>query len=414
MAERQRRSRRNKQQGQRRPQIAWLNHTMSDMTSPLPPTEWASPDQLETIHNASMRILEEIGMAFMDAEALSLWEQAGAQVDHKNEMVRIDRGLLMELVGRAPSTFTWHARNPAYNLTVGGNHINFAPNTGMPFVTDLERGRRDGTLADFENFAKLAHTIPYFHIAGAPMIEPQDMPVSLRHLYRNRVMIQTTDRAIRDNAHGRVIPEDTVAMMKIAFNGPDNDAPLPGVVTGGTINVTSPLRLDDRMIGGIVSFARHGQATVITPFIMAGATSATPISSALAQQNAEALGGIALSQLANPGSPVIYGGFTQNVDMRSGSPAFGGPEGAWAIIVGGQLARYYGLPYRSSGSLTNSQIPDAQAAYETQWTMWPAMLAHTNVVWHSVGWLDAGLVVSYEKFIIDVESLAMFHHFMNG
>jgi len=314
----------------------------------------------------------------------------------------------METVAHAPSHFTWHARNPEYNLTIGGNHLVFTPNSGMPYVWDLDGGRRPSTLADFTNFVKLAHTLPFFQLAGGPFVEPQDVPVSHRHLERMQIMLTHTDRAVRDVAHGYVIPEDEVAMAKIAFGGE-----LPGPCIGGTINVTSPLRLDDRMIGGILTYARQGQITFNTPFIMAGATSPATIASALAQQNAEALGAIALAQLANPGSPVIYGGFTQNVDMRSGSPAFGGPEGAWGLLVGAQLARRYGLPFRASGSLTNAKIPDAQAAYEAQWTMWPAILAHTNLVLHSVGWLEGGLTASYEKFIIDAECLAMFVNFLN-
>ena len=391
------------------PTIPWLQRPFQKLKNPIPPLQWAAEAEIELLHTAAMDILENSGMAFMDAEALSLWQKAGAKVDHKAQQVWIDRGLLMELVEKAPASFTWHARRPENNLIIGENYINFAPNSSMPYVSDLDKGRRMGTLADYEKFVKLAHTIPFFHFAGGPLLEPQDVPISLRHLVRTRLMLQTTDKAIRGVAHGRVIPEDIVNMLKIVFGDP-----LPPAVTGAVINVTSPLRLDDRMIGGIFGFAKQRQALIITPFIMAGATSPITIASALAQQNAEALAGIALTQLINPGTPVIYGGFTQNADMRSGSPAFGGPEGAWGLIVGAQLARRYGLPFRASGSLTNSQTPDAQAAYEAQWTMWPAVLAHTNVVLHSVGWLEAGLVASFEKFIIDTENLGMFHHFLNN
>jgi trimethylamine--corrinoid protein Co-methyltransferase len=180
---------------------------------------------------------------------------------------------------------------------------------------------------------------------------------------------------------------------------------------GGVINASSPLRYDERMIGGILTFARANQVLIITPFILAGAMSPITMAAAVAQQNAEALAGIALAQLARPGSPVIYGGFATNVDMRSGSPAFGTPEGAWATIVGAQMARRYGLPYRNSGSLNTSKSPDAQAVYETMWAIWPAVLAHSNFIMHAVGWLEGGLTVSYEKMIIDMESLAMFQHF---
>lgn len=392
----------------RKPELAWLKLPFREVQSPIAPVEWVSAEKIEKIHDASMWILENVGMAFMDQEALDLWEAAGAKVDRSEERVWIGREMVAELVAKAPSSFTWHARNPAYNFTMGGNHIVFNPNSGMPYVSDLERGRRSGTLADYEKFAKLAHTVPFFQLAGAPYCEPQDIPPSLRHLERMRVLLTTTDRAIRDVGHGRVIPEDEVAMCKIAFGGE-----LPGVCHGGTINVTSPLRLDDRMIGGLLTYAKYGQVTWSTPFIMAGATSPVTIAAALAQQNAEALGAIALVQLAYPGAPVIYGGFTQPVDMRSGAPAFGSPEGAWATIVGAQMARRYGLPYRSSGSLTNSQTPDAQAAYETQWSMWPAIMAHTNLMLHSVGWLEAGLLASFEKFVIDAEALGMFMHLLN-
>ena len=391
----------------RKPSLSWAKMPFQQLTNPVAPYAWASEEKLDKLHNASMQILENVGMAFMDPQALDIWEKAGAKVNHKEERVWIDRGLLMELIAKAPSQFTWHARNPDYNITIGGNHIAFNPNSGMPYASDLDNGRRPGTLKDFTDFVKLAHSLPFFHLAGGPFVEPQDISVSQRHLEKMRVMLTHTDRAVRDVAHGYVIPEDEVAMVKIAFGGD-----LPGPCIGGTINVTSPLRLDDRMIGGILSYARHGQVTFNTPFIMAGATSPASIASALAQQNAEALGAIALAQLDSPGAPVIYGGFTQNVDMRSGSPAFGGPEGAWGLLVGAQLARRYGLPFRASGSLTNAKVPDAQAAYESQWTMWPAILAHTNLVMHSVGWLEGGLVASFEKFIIDAECLAMFVHFL--
>lgn len=390
-------------------EISWLKRPFRPLISPLPALDFATPAQLDTLHNAALDILENVGMAFMDDEALALWHNAGAKVDFAAQHVWLDRGLLLQLVAKAPETFMWHARNPAHNLTIGGNQINFAPNSGMPYVSDLKNGRRAGTLADFENFVKLAHTIPFFHFAGGPLVEPQDIPASLRHLHRTRLMLQTTDKAIRNVAHGRVIPEDVIEMLKIVHGDP-----LPSVVTGAVINVTSPLRLDDRMIGGIFGFARHKQALIVTPFIMAGATSPITMASALAQHTAEALATIAFVQLVNAGTPAIFGGFTQNVDMRSGSPAFGGPEGAWGLVVGAQLARRYKLPYRGSGSLTNSPAVDAQAAYETQWTLWPAVMAHTNLVLHGAGWLEAGLVASYEKFALDAETLGMFYHFLEG
>ncbi len=387
----------------------WLQKPFQLLQNPIAPTEWCTPAQLDQIHDATMRILENVGIDFMDDEALDAWEKAGAKVDRATQHVWIDRGLLMELVEKAPSQFTWHARNEANNLQIGGNYINFSPNSGMPYVSDLDGGRRVSTLQDFEHFIKMAHAVPYFQFVGGPLCEPQDIRNSLRHLYRVRIMAHNTDRAIRDTASGRIIAADTVDMMKIIHGGE-----LPGCVIGGVVNVNSPLRFDNRMLGGLITYAKLGQASIITPFIMAGAMSPVTLASALAQQNAEALAGVALAQLIRPGAPVLYGGFTQNVDMRSGSPAFGGPEGGWALIVGAQLARRYGVPYRASGSLTNSKVADAQAAYETMWTMWPAVMAHTNMVLHGVGWLEGGLVASYEKFVIDAENLAMFTHFLNN
>jgi trimethylamine--corrinoid protein Co-methyltransferase len=218
-----------------------------------------------------------------------------------------------------------------------------------------------------------------------------------------------TDKAIIDAAHGRIISQDVLDMAGIVFGGLDGDP-----VLGGVINASSPLRYDQRMTGGLVNFSRHGQVVVVTPFILAGAMSPLPVAAALAQQNAEALSGIALAQLVRPGAPVIYGGFTTNMDMRSGSPAFGTPEGAWALFAGAQLARRYNLPYRGSGSLTTAKVPDAQAAYETMWTLWPAVLARTNFIFQSMGWLDGGLTLSYEKFVMDAEMAAMFYHFFQG
>lgn len=212
--------------------------------------------------------------------------------------------------------------------------------------------------------------------------------------------------------HGRIIGGDAVQMANITFG--TDVSKLADPVLGGIINSSSPLRYDDRMLGGMFAFGRAGQVLIITPFVLAGAMSPITIASAVAQQNAEALAGIAFVQLLRPGSPILYGGFTSNIDMKSGAPAFGTPEGAWAMAIGAQLARRYNLPYRGSGSLNTAKVPDAQAAYETMWTLWPAVMAHTNFIMHAVGWLDGGLTVSYEKIMIDTESLAMFQTFLGG
>ncbi len=384
--------------------IPWMT-----IRNPMAPLERLAPEQIEKIHEASMQILENIGIVFMDGEALSLWEKAGAEVDHQSQNVRIDRGLLLQLVGRAPSSFTWRARNPERDVFVGRNHITFVPHGGVVFAQDLDQGRRPGVLADYERFLKLAQMCNAIHYTGDQLVVPHDIPVSFRHLERSWLALTLTDKAYMEAPHGRIISADAVEMAKIVF-GPeiaDSDRP----VLGGIINSSSPLRYDDRMIGGILTFARANQVLVITPFILAGAMSPITMAAAVAQQNAEALAGIALAQLARPGAPVLYGGFATNIDMKSGSPAFGTPEGAWAMIVGAQMARRYHLPFRGSGSLNTAKAPDAQSAYETMWTTWPAVLAHTNFIMHSVGWLEGGLTVSYEKIIIDMESLGMFQHF---
>jgi trimethylamine--corrinoid protein Co-methyltransferase len=315
----------------------------------------------------------------------------------------------MDLVARAPERFTWRARNPAHDVPIGGDVISFAPNGGMVYASDLRRGRRPGALADYEDFVRLTQLIPVLHFACWEQVTPHDVPVSERHLRRLYAGFALSDKAVMEAAHGREITADNLAMASLAFGGLDGDP-----VIGDVINVNSPLRYDARMLGGLITYARAGQVTFLTPFILAGAMSPITMAAALAQQNAEALAGIALTQLVRPGAPVVYGGFTTNVDMKTGSPAFGTPEGAWALIAGAQLARRYRLPYRGSGSLTTSKLPDAQAAYETQWSLWPCVLARANLVMHAVGWLEGGLTASFEKFILDVETLAMFQHYLAG
>lgn len=373
------------------------------------PYEFLNDEGLDIIHNASLDILETIGLDFLDDETLSIWEAAGARVDRAAQHVWLDRGLVLEAIATAPSTFRWRARNPAHDLIVGGDHLVFGPCGGMAYVSDLDLGRRPGTMADYENFLRLSQMNNVLHIGSWEQVAPQDIDANVRHLHRLRASCRLTDKVVPEAAHGRIIPQDALAMMSLVFGDLDGDP-----VTGDVINVNSPLRYDDRMLGGLLTYARAGQVTFITPFILAGAMSPVTMAAALAQQNAEVLAGIALTQLVRPGAPVVYGGFTTNIDMRSGNPSFGSPEGAWALLVGGQLARRYNLPYRGSGSLTNAKVPDAQSAYESLWTLWPAVLAHTNLIMHAAGWVDGGLTASYEKFVIDMENLAMFAGYLDG
>jgi trimethylamine--corrinoid protein Co-methyltransferase len=386
-----------------------FKHSYRLLRNNLPAVEILSAEQVEQLHLASMSILENTGIVFMDDEALDVWAAAGARVDRGEQRVRIDRGLLMEQVEKAPASFTWRARIPGRSVLVGENVVSFAPNGGMAYASSLDNGRRPGVLADYEAFVKLSHVCNVLNFNGGELVAIQDVEPSIRHLKRLYTDFTLTDKALIEAAHGRIISQDVIDMAEIVFGDLGGDP-----VLGGVINVSSPLRYDDRMCGGLINFARQGQVVIVTPFIMAGAMAPITIAAAIAQQNAEALAGIALAQLVRPGAPVLYGGFTTTVDMKSGSPAFGTPEGAWAFFAGAQLARRYHLPYRGSGSLTTAKLPDAQAAYETMWTMWPVILAHTNFVLHSVGWLEGGLTVSYEKFVMDAEMLAMFYHFFNG
>lgn len=380
--------------------------------NPFAPLEPLTAEQVAAIHDASMTILEEIGVDFLDDEALDLWSAAGARVDRSTSHVHIDRGLVMELLRTAPAQFTLRARNPERSLTIGGNHINFATVGGAPFYSDLESGRRPGTLADFRQMVQLAHLCGPIHIVEGLLVEPQDLPVPVRHLDKVLAQFTLSDKAMTAAAHGRAVATDYIQMAAIVFGGLEAVQERPVYAT--VVNANSPLRFDERMLGGLITYARHGQATIVTPFILAGAMSPVTLAAAIAQQNAEALAGIALTQLVRPGVPAIYGGFTTNIDMQSGSPAFGTPEGALALLCGGQLARYYGLPFRGSGGLNNAKAVDAQAGYETQMSLWPAVMGHANVILHAAGWLDAGLVCSLEKFMVDVEGLAIMQRMLAG
>ncbi|MDX1612823.1 MAG: trimethylamine methyltransferase family protein [Candidatus Promineifilaceae bacterium] len=406
---RRRGSRRN---SRRRATTPLSDKPFRQLRNPLAPVEALAPEQLERIHQASMHILEEIGLDFLDKETLTIWEQAGARVDRAQQHVWLDRGLVEEALGRAPRSFTLHARNPARSIHVGDNAINFATVGAAPYYADLETGRRPGTLADFRRMVRLAQQCGPLHIVEGLLVEPQDVPSERRHLARWLAQMTLSDKAQTVAAHGRTVAMDYINMAAIVFGGHDVLRARP--VMAANVNANSPLRFDGRMLSALLVYARHGQPTIITPFILAGAMSPITMAAAIAQQNAEALAGITLTQLVNPGCPVIYGGFTTNVDMQSGSPAFGTPEGALALLCGAQLARRYGLPYRGSGGLNNAKVPDAQAAYETQMTLWPAVLAHANLILHSAGWLESGLVCSLEKFVLDVEGLAMMHHFLAG
>ena len=382
------------------------------LRSPYTPFEVLPAEQVERIHQASMQILEEVGIQFLDDEALELWTQAGADVDRASQQVRIDRDLLMSLLAQAPAQFTVRARNPERNLQIGGGYINFAPGAGCPFISDFERGRRPGTLTAFQEIVRLVQQCASLHLVGGVMVEPQDLPVPIRHLEQVYSQFTLSDKAVITPSRGRQVALDSVTMAATVFGGLDKLQRQPVLLA--VLNANSPLRYDQQMLGALIVYARYGQPVTVTPFILAGAMGPITLAGAIAQQNAEVLAGAALTQLVRPGTPVLYGGFTTNTDMQSGSPAFGTPEGALAMFAGAQLARYYGLPYRGSGGLNNSKSPDAQASYETQMSLWPAVLAQASVIHHSAGWLEAGLVFSFEKFILDIEGLAMMARLLDG
>ena len=378
--------------------------------NPYRPFEILSDEHIEAIHNASMRILEEIGMDFMHPEALEILAAAGAEVEPGSERVRMDRGLVEEAVAKAPEQFTLHARNPDHNLAVGGNAINFTSVASAPNVSDLDGGRRPGNFEDYCNLLRLGQALNIVHLFGGYPVEPVDLPPATRHLDCLQAFVTLSDKVFHGYSLGRVRILDALEVTRIA-RGIDaaQMAREPSLFT--IVNTSSPLRLDGPMIEGVIEMARRNQLVVITPFTLSGAMSPATIAGALAQQNAEALAAIAFAQIVNPGAPVAYGGFTSNVDMKSGAPAFGTPEYARAALAGGQLARRYKLPYRSSNANASNTM-DAQAAYESEMSIWAAVLGHADIVMHGAGWLEGGLCASFEKMVLDAELLQMMASFL--
>jgi trimethylamine--corrinoid protein Co-methyltransferase len=335
--------------------------------------------------------------------AIDILRRAGALVDRGTRRVRLDPGLTEELVARAPGSFRLHARNPAWNLDIGGDNLVFCAVGGPAFVTDLDRGRRAGSLADLSDLTRLVQQLDILHQEGGGAVEPTDIPVPVRHLEMYRAFATLTDKTWQCLGFGRR-PVDDAIDITCLVRGIDRDrlAREPSVMT--VINTNTPLRLDGPMSDGLVEMALHAQPVIATPFTLAGAMSPATLAGALALQNAEALFMIALAQATRPGAPMVYGGFTSNVDMRSGSPAFGTPESVKGQLATGQLARRYGVPWRSSNT-TASSVVDAQAAYESEMSLWGCVLGGANLVYHAAGWLEGGLTASFEKLVLDAELL---------
>jgi trimethylamine--corrinoid protein Co-methyltransferase len=371
----------------------------------MPRYEILSADAMEVLGRGWRRIVSEIGVEFMSPRATELFRAAGQQVEDNN--VRFDPEFLLEQVRKAPREFEIQARNPANNVHIGGEHMAFGGVYGPPFVRDGEV-RRDATMQDFRQFTMLAQSFPELDSAGGVICEPNDTPLDSRHLDMVFALQTLTDKIYMGNVVSGPNAADTIRMTEILFGGRETIERTPATVS--LINCNSPLRWDDRMLDAQFEYSAANQPVVLTPFLLMGAMSPVSVPATLVQQIAEALTGIALSQLIRPGCPVIFGSFLSNINMQSGSPCFGTPESAIGLLCTGQIARHFGLPFRSGGALTSSQSPDAQAAYEALMTMLPTFLAGANWVMHSAGWLEGGLVSSYEKFIVDVEILRMLQH----
>ena len=376
-----------------------------NLVNPFEPVRIFSADQVESMHLAALGILERQGMRVLSPRGRAAFAAGGASVDEGTHMVRLDPALVAQALGTVPAEATLAARNPARTCRVGGRHVVFAPVAGPPSVSDQTHGKHSGTLADYRDWVRLAQAFDVIHVLGQ-MVEPQDIPIAERHLDTSFAQLTLGDKVPYFYCRGDGQLADCFAMLRIACG--IDEATFQSQPRCYTIcNTNSPLQLDLPMTDGIIEFARHGQLVIITPFTLAGAMAPITIAGALTLAHAEALFGITLAQLIRPGAPVMYGSFTSNVDMKSGSPAFGTPEYTKAAFGAGQLARHIGVPWRCS-SATASNSPDAQAAYESQMSLWGALLGGCHFVLHAAGWLEGGLTASTEKFILDVEMLQMF------
>jgi trimethylamine---corrinoid protein Co-methyltransferase len=371
----------------------------------LPRYEILSEDAMAVLDKGWRRIVTEIGIEFLLDDALEEFRNAGQKVD--GQKVILDPDFLLEQVAKAPREFDLQARNPDNTAHIGGDNMVFASVYGCPFVREGD-ARREATMDDFENLVRLSQAFPELDSPGGTICEPNDRPLDSRHLDMVFALQTLSDKPYMGSVTSGPNAVDTIRMGEILFGGREAIERTPASIS--LINVNSPLRYDDRMLAALVEYARAGQAVIVTPFLLMGAMSPVSIPSTLAQQMAEALAGIALVQLIRPGSPVVFGSFLSNTDMQSGSPSFGTPESAIGLLCTGQIARSFGLPWRSGGGLNSSQTVDAQAAYESLMTMLPTFLAGANFVLHAAGWLEAGLVSCYEKFIVDIEILRQLKH----
>ncbi|TJV74269.1 MAG: methyltransferase [Mesorhizobium sp.] len=386
-------------------QLPWQS-----VKKPYPPMQLLDEERMEQLHKTSMRILSELGIRVMSEKVMDLFAKAGALVDRESNTIRIDESIVTEALRHVPSSFTLTSRNPDKQLHFGGNSLVFGLVAGPPNVHDRINGRRPGNLPDYQNFIRLAHHFNAIHIIGNQVVAPIELPANSRHLDTYHANLTLSDLSFHCTAIGRARAMDGINMMAIARGiSVEEMRASPGVTT--IISINSPRLFDDAMAEGLIAMAEHGQPVTVTPFTLMGAMTPVTLAAALCQQNAEALFGVTLTQLVNPGTPVMYGAFTSNVDMKSGAPAFGTPENAKANIIAGQLARRYNLPYRTSNA-NASNVVDLQAAYETEMATWGAVLGGANLIYHAAGWLEGGLTASYEKLVLDVEILQNMMEFL--
>ena len=380
-------------------------HYPAQLRHPFQPQDYLDASAIDDIHQTALQVLEELGIKVLLPEAVDIFAKAGALIDE--DMVHIGRDMVEAALATAPASFPLNAPNPDRSLLVEPGQMIFSPGAGCPNATDKMRGRRPGDLQSYSDALRLQQSFDVIHLMG-PSAEPQDVPAHLRHFAFMNAQLGLTDKPLFVYARGQAQVEQSFEMIQIAL-GLSDDAFRATPWTKTVINTNSPRQLDRPMSQGIIDFARYGQILVITPFCLAGAMAPITIAGALVLQHAEALAGIVLAQLVNPGAPCVYGAFGSNVDMKSGAPAFGTPEHMQMTLGSGQLARHIGLPWRS-GAGTAANLADAQAAGETHMSLWAALLANATMTFHAAGWLEGGLTFGYEKFINDIEALQSFAH----
>ncbi|WP_026757419.1 trimethylamine methyltransferase family protein [Sediminimonas qiaohouensis] len=376
----------------------------------IPNFEVLNEEALEIIEANAETLLEEVGVNFVNnPKALERWREAGALIE--GERVRIPRGLARKLCETAPSRFTQHARNPERNVEIGGRNMVCAPIYGPPFVHDIQTGRRYATMDDFHKFVKLGYMSKWLHHSGGTVCEPTDVAVNKRHLDMLHAHMTLSDKPFMGSVTDPDRARDSVEMAGLLFG---EDFVRDNTVMTSLININSPLTFDDVMMGALEVYAESNQACILSPFIVGGAMAPVSVAGTLTQVLAEVMTGVAYSQLIRPGAPVIFGAFVTSIDMNSGAPTFGTPEASHITYGAGQLARRLGLPYRSAGSFCGSKLPDAQAAYETANSLNMGLLSGVNFMLHSCGWLEGGLVASFEKFVMDADQLGALHKFAQG